>query len=174
METEELYKELHQRFNCIDGELIYKVNRGSRARIGGVAGCLHKASGYLVVRVADKLHKAHRLIFLMGHGYLPKYIDHINGARSDNRLENLRAISSSENHRNIFKRANCSSRYKGVYAYKPYNNWKAQGNIEGKTIHIGYYNDPVFAANAVDMFNRKCNDEFATFNFPKENERSAI
>ena len=39
----------------------------------------------------------HRLVFLLVHRRFPKEIDHINGIKTDNRIENLREVSSSEN-----------------------------------------------------------------------------
>lgn len=47
-----------------------------------------------------RTHYLHRVIYEMAHGFCPKIVDHINGDRSDNRLENLRPASKSLNNRN--------------------------------------------------------------------------
>ena len=39
----------------------------------------------------------HRLVFFLVYGRFPKEIDHINGLKTDNRIENLREVSGSEN-----------------------------------------------------------------------------
>ena len=39
----------------------------------------------------------HRLVFFLVYGRFPKEIDHINGIKTDNRIENLREVSGSEN-----------------------------------------------------------------------------
>ena len=49
----------------------------------------------------------HRAVWAVVHGYLPVVIDHINGNPYDNRLENLREVSASENNKNV------------VYPWKP-------------------------------------------------------
>jgi len=171
--TEELYKRCHELFEVVDGELIRKIRTNNRVNIGDVAGT-STTGGYKRVNIARKLYLNHRLVFLMGNGYMPKYVDHINGNRSDDRLENLREISHGDNNRNGHKQVNCSSKYRGVVYDKSRNRWKAQANKNSKHVNIGRFHDEIFAANAVDVFNRKYNQEFATFNFPKENERSAL
>ena len=60
-----------------------------------------KSNGYLVVHAYGKNRQAHRVIWLMVHGKWPEgEIDHINGVRTDNRLENLRDVSHTLNSRN--------------------------------------------------------------------------
>jgi hypothetical protein len=81
---------------------------------------------------------------LVGIYFIPnpenyKQIDHINGVKNDNRLENLRWGNQSQNQRNKKKRTNCSSQYQGVYYYKNGNNWKSQISINGKKKHLGYF-----------------------------------
>lgn len=53
--------------------------------------------GYLNGSIFGRLYLAHRVLFAMRHGTWPEYIDHINGDRSDNRIENLRSVTRSEN-----------------------------------------------------------------------------
>lgn len=83
-----------------DGYLIRK-KRTTPGRGGGVVGkelkgSTHK-SGYKYFRIFGKQVALHRAIFSWHYGFLPKEIDHINRLRSDNRIENLRASTRSEN-----------------------------------------------------------------------------
>ena len=174
MNTEELYKRCHELFEVVDGELIRKIGSGT-GHIGDVAGS-HNSKGYIAVKLGGKARKAHRLIFLMGHGYEPEQVDHINGKKDDNRLCNLRAATNASNQRNSPKKAGRSCKYNGVCLLKLVRSdvYLAFVNLNGKTVQVGRFKDPVFAANAVDVFNRKHNQEFSTFNFPKENERPAL
>ena len=64
------------------------------------------------------------------------FIDHINQDKTDNRAENLRWCSHSENHFNIPKRQGCSSKYKGVTWDKWNNKWKSSVKSNGKTIQV--------------------------------------
>ncbi len=65
-------------------------------KAGVVTGTKNKA-GYIVIGLGGKTHYAHRLAFLITWGYLPKFIDHINGDKSDIRIINLRGCTKSQN-----------------------------------------------------------------------------
>ena len=73
-------------------------------------------------------------------------IDHININPLDNRIENLRRVNQSQNSRNINKRKNCSSKYRGVSWYKRDNKWEANISINGKMKHLGYFTNEEEAA----------------------------
>ncbi len=174
MELEELYKRCHELFEVVNGELIRKINvSGCGSSAGAVAGWTCK-KGYRCLEVDYVSHKVHRLIYLMTYKRLPVMLDHIDGNRLNNSPNNLRGTTNADNQHNTVKRAGCSSKYKGVGWKKEQAKWHVQGRLNGKVKHIGYFNDEVFAANAADVFNREHHPEFATFNFPKEHERSAI
>lgn len=105
---------------------------------GNEAGWIsHK--GYRNITLAYKTHQAHRLIFLREFGYLPPQIDHINGDKSDNRIENLRAADHSANMKNkTTPKSNKSGRI-GVGTYK--GKWHASIRVDRKSIHLGYFSD---------------------------------
>lgn len=66
---------------------------------GSLAG-YSNGDGYLITRALGKMRKNHHLIFLLYHGRLPAkgmVIDHINGVKTDNRIENLREVSRQGN-----------------------------------------------------------------------------
>jgi hypothetical protein len=96
--TQEKVKEL---FEYRDGALFLKnrttdsIGRSVKHLNGKIAGT-PDSSGYLQTKINGKLHLNHRLIFLMFNGYLPSFVDHINGKRSDNRIENLRSATISQ------------------------------------------------------------------------------
>lgn len=69
-------------------------------------------------------------------------IDHINGIRSDNRVSNLREVSRSENSRNRRKLANTSSTYVGVSWCRANKKWHAQITVNGRVLHLGYFDSP--------------------------------
>lgn len=83
-------------------------------RAGAVAGT-RKAKGYWEVQVCGKKLRVHRLIWEMHNGPIPEgyVVDHINQDPSDNRLENLRLATLSENNCNA-RRAE-RERPRGVY-----------------------------------------------------------
>src|ERR1700733_11337823 len=86
-----------------------------RRKATGATG-YRKKDGYLVFGAAGKNRTAHRLIWLMVHGRLPrkpKEIDHINGNPSDNRLSNLRIVTHGQNLQNAKLQRNNSLGIKG-------------------------------------------------------------
>jgi hypothetical protein len=109
------------------------------------AGSIHK-SGYRHITWKGKQQKAHRLIYMLHYGYLPKEIDHINGDRSDNRIENLRAVTRSENQCNRGVLANNTSGYPGVSWHKKSNAWLVRVMKDGKTRLQMYFKDLELAA----------------------------
>lgn len=122
-----------------DGSLIRKTRQSSRAMPGKVVGCLHAATGYLVVRVEYKLYKVHRLIFLWHHGHLPAIVDHIDMDRLNNRIENLRTATKSQNMSNRLKQSNNTSGYKGVYFQSQIKRWCAEIHADGKKTFLGTF-----------------------------------
>jgi hypothetical protein len=113
---------------------------------GAVAGHL-AADGYIYVRIDRKLHKAHRLAFLLSNGYLPPIIDHIDGDRANNALSNIRAATRSQNGANAcVSRANKTG-FKGV-SVSGNRGYFASIRVERKTRALGYYETAAAAANA--------------------------
>ena len=93
---EALQARLHELFEYQDGKLINRLHRLNQMPSGSVAGHVTK-KGYTNIRVDGRMYKAHRLIFLYHHGYIPEIIDHIDCDRENNRIENLRACTKSQN-----------------------------------------------------------------------------
>lgn len=104
------------------------------------------------------------------------HVDHINGNSLDNRKENLRTCSRTENARNSKKRIThngkpCSSKYKGVMWY-PWNKmletgtpWNAQIRHNNKLHNLGYFATEEMAAKAYDAMAVTLFGEYARTNF---------
>ena len=72
-------------------------------------------------------------------------VDHIDGNGLNNRRENLRLASNTENVRNQrLSRANKSG-YKGVFWSKKLQKWQAAITADGKNLHLGFFDDPAVA-----------------------------
>ncbi len=89
---------LHELFEYKYGNLIRKVKTCNRVKVGDVVGSL-KIDGYTYVSVNSKQHLCHRLIWVYHNGDIPEglQIDHINGIRDDNKIDNLRLVTNQEN-----------------------------------------------------------------------------
>ncbi|WP_430318310.1 HNH endonuclease [Pseudomonas nitroreducens] len=101
-------------YDGLTGEFRWKVKPARRISAGAVAGCLD-GKGYWQIRVFGKRHFAHRLAWELFYGVKPTgEIDHKNGVKTDNRIENLRIAMPAQNMANHgISRANTSG-FKGV------------------------------------------------------------
>jgi len=155
--TQERLKEL---FKYDNGNLIWDVNKGV-ARKGKVAGSLNKYHKYIEVGIDGKLYGAHRLVFLFHHGYLPKQIDHRNRNKSDNRIDNLRICTTSQNQCNREKKKSTTSKYKGVCWNTKMKLWGVDICVNENRMKLGYFWDEETAAQVVRVARVKLHGEFA-------------
>ena len=152
---------LHELFEYRDGVLYWKVAKSRRVKVGDVAGCLNDTVGYFYIQINKKRYLNHRIIFLMHHGYLPQCLDHIDGNAVNNRIENLRPATISENNRNSRIRKNNNSGVKGVSWDSKHKKWRVQVANKGRSKHIGYFNTIEKAAEVVKKAREELHGEFA-------------
>ena len=124
-------------------------------------------NGYLRGRFLGVSYLAHRIIFQMRHGYCPETLDHISGDKLDNRVENLRPASISQNAANYSKPSGSVSSFRGVSRAKSSSRWVAGISCakSKKKIHLGSFKDELDAARAYDAAAIKMHGPFATTNF---------
>lgn len=115
---------------------------------------------YVRVRYAGKSIAAHRIIFFMHYGYLPRCIDHINGIRTDNRIENLREATHKQNAQNRKKAKNNTSGVKGVSWCKRSERWRAVVQNDGKYINLGYFKNFCDAKKRSDNYRKSLHGDF--------------
>ena len=86
-------------------------------------------------------------------------VDHINGDTSDNRLENLRVCTHSDNSKNRKLNKNSSSGFKGVHKHNG-GRWHARITANGKRISLGTFDSPIEASLAYESAARKLHGNF--------------
>jgi len=140
-------------YNPDTGEFTWKVSTARCIKVGQVAGYLwvntkRPENKYCKITINQKRYLLHRLAYFYMTGIDPaeKEVDHINGNTLDNRFENLRLASSSDNNKNQKKPKNNTSGFKGVSWHKQHKKWNAQIKVNYKRIHLGYYNSKFYAA----------------------------
>lgn len=89
---------------------------------------------------------------------------HADGSHYQDRLENLRICSNSENSRNCRLSSRNTSGYKGVCWNKPTGKWRARIRISGKLQHLGFFHTPEAAAEAYDAAAIRYFGEFSLTN----------
>lgn len=97
--------------------------------------------GYVHGRILNRNYFAHRVIWAITYDEWPDHIDHVNGIRSDNRIENLRSVSQAENNRNQKRRSTNTSGVCGVSWCKRDGKWVARITSNGKYKCLGYFDD---------------------------------
>jgi hypothetical protein len=96
--------------------------------------------GYMYIRLLGETYSSHRLAFLYMTGeFPPEEVDHINRDRLDNRWENLRSVSHSENNRNKRINRNNTSGKMGVVWHKRKQRWEARISDNHIRKCLGYF-----------------------------------
>lgn len=136
-------------YNPETGAFTNRVTRSPRAIKGSVAGCTRKSDGYIKISIDRKDYRAHILAYLYMTGEWPvDQIDHVNRDRVDNRWENLRDATNSQNQANAGIRRDNTSGAKGVYWDRAREKWAVQINVKGTHIYLGRFTDVEDAAAA--------------------------
>lgn len=147
-------------FNSVTGDFVRLESAGG-AKAGDIAGC--RANGYVQIGVKSKLYLAHRLAFLYMTGEWPKAdVDHINHIKDDNRWQNIRECTRSQNKANCGIPKTNTSGFKGVCWDDARNRWMVQIKFKGKKIYLGRYEDKCTAAMA---YNTKATELFGEFSY---------
>ena len=151
---------LNDLFDYCDGELYWKVANSRRIKIGDKAGYIH-STGYRLLQLNGAKQKVHRAIFLMHHGYLPAHIDHIDGNPLNNRVENLRPATRSQNLCNAKLFVNSKSGVKGVSWHAVSKKWNVQIRLKNKFVYRKFFNDLELAELVAIEARDKYHKEFA-------------
>ena len=134
-------------FYDMETGIFYARRNGSKRKSGNPVGGV-RGDGYLRINLTcngkSKNYPAHRLAWLHVYGYMPdSIIDHINGNKLDNRIENLRISDCSKNAINT-KRIKHEGLYQdgiGASFHKARGMWRASIRRNGKCHHIGHFNE---------------------------------
>lgn len=141
---------LNDIFYLKDGVLMWGKKTSRRVSLNSPAGSIQN-SGYVSVGLDGKRYYAHRIVWEMHNGKIPDgmFIDHINHIRHDNRIENLRLVSRSENMKNQSLRIDSTSGFTGVTYRKRDSVWIAQADGS----HLGSFNSFEEAVKARERYN---------------------
>ncbi len=119
---------------------------------GKRAFCILDDTGYLVGHVCRIKVSAHRVIWALVYGvWPPKDIDHIDNDRTNNRINNLRAVDRSTNHKNKGIGARNKSSRVGVFNLKKTGKWTAQIGSGGKFYNLGTFSTFEDAVSAREL-----------------------
>ena len=142
---------------------LYSLTKRGRGpcivNVGDELNTLH-VEGYIHISINGKQYLGHRIAWALYYGNLPKgEIDHKNCNKSDNKIENLRLATHSQNQSNSGKYKNNKSGFKGVTLQG--GRWRAVIQAEGKQNHLGYFSTPEEAHEAYSTASEYYHGEFS-------------
>lgn len=127
------------------------------ARAGGIAG-----DGYWVIGLGGRRYRAGRLAWFYVHGVWPEGdIDHKNVDHLDDRLDNLRPATRSQNLANKPKSSRNKTGFKGVSLYPKTGKYVSYASFKGRTVYCGYFDTPEEAHAAFVKKSQELHGEFA-------------
>jgi hypothetical protein len=121
------------------GHFIWLITRG-RCRCGATAGV--ESDGYILIGIDGAKYQAHHLAWLYMTGeWAPGLLDHENTIRSDNRWDNIRQATRSQNNANCAVRSHSKTGLKGVQRHRS-GRFVAKIQIKRKQVYLGIFDTP--------------------------------
>ena len=160
-----IYKEMWKGIEGYDNYIVSSYGRIKNIETGRILRPL-KNRGYLQIilycdgkRKKIFIHRAVAQAFLTNPEN-KKCIDHKNGIRDDNNIENLRFSTHTENGRNKSINRNNTTSFKGVTFRKDLNKYASRITIHGILKFIGYYKTKEEASEAYEARAKELFGEF--------------
>lgn len=152
-------------YDPMSGRFTWRVDMGGTAKAGSEAGCINSA-GYVLIKVDGQKYQASRLAWLHVHGRWPNAcVDHIDGVRANNAIENLREATRIQNRHNSAVPSNSVSGVKGVFWNSKRSKWQARICLDADhRQHLGYFDELDAAAAAYASAEKFYRGEFAAAN----------
>lgn len=130
-----------------DETIKRRVTSRCAGQPAGYASMEGSITGYTQVRLDGVLYQAHRIIYKMLYNEEPENIDHIDRDKSNNKAENLRAVSPRGNSENSSKISHTGATHCGGF--------RVRVRYKIKTYHIGVYKTLFFAKKVYSLFQEK-------------------
>lgn len=133
--------------NYETGELRWTAAASLGRLTGRVAGCVSN-NGYRHIKIGKRMYLAHRLIWLIVHGEWPDgQIDHIDGDRLNNAVDNLRVATAAQNLQNISVTGRKTVSGLAGACFRPggtrrRDRWESRIRVNGVLRYLGSFTSP--------------------------------
>ena len=154
---------LHDLFYYKNGNLFHKKSQ-AKGKADHAAGWIEK-NGYSATNIKGIRYRVHRLIYQFHHGSCSDFIDHIDGNKQNNNIENLRPATMSENNQNSKEKNTNKLGVKGVCIER--GRYKANIKINGKSKHLGYFYSLEEAKIVYEEFSKKIHGDYSFHRRPR-------
>ena len=145
------------------GIFTWKNQRSTRpaGSIAGYAKYSKARTRYWYIKISQRLYLAHRLAWLyMTGNWPPAEIDHVDCDGLNNRWQNLRSATRTQNLMNRYRSKHNKSGAKGVSFDKRSGKYHAKIKFDGRLIYLGQFNSLEEAASA---YGRAANEYYGEF-----------
>lgn len=133
------------RYDHKTGIIYNKINR-INVKKNQIAGCKSTTDNYWYIKIHCSRYTAHRLAWRLYYGKWPeKYIDHISGNKTDNRICNLRVVNKRQNCINTNHHRN--GRLPGTNYSSKDKKYISRIKIKGKPYYLGIFENEIDAHN---------------------------
>lgn len=163
------FEEARKCFRYKDGKIYWLKPPYRNRKIGSEAGSLRiykekyqNHNTYRIITLKGKQYLTGQIIFLLVHGYLPKYLFFKDGNTLNTKIDNLTASSYSMRVYRNLKNRKTSLNLKGVTYDR--NKYKASIQVNKKTYHLGLYQNLEMAKKAYNLAVKKLYGELAYLN----------
>ena len=143
-------------YNKITEDFNWIKSQSNSVKLNSIAGTKRK-DGYIVISFNHKNYLAHRLAWFFINVCMPSFhLDHIDENKSNNKIENLKGCTTSENLQNVSNPPkNNKSGFIGVSWCKRTNKWRSTIKVDKKQKFIGYFDNIEIAKEAYLSEKRK-------------------
>lgn len=150
----------HSLLEYRDGALYWKSDVARNVKAGDCVG-KNRTNFRLRVHYQDNVYSGNRIIFALHHGYYPKVVDHINGNKLDDRIENLRAADMRTNAQNRKRNTLNTSGVKNVGFKASKNKWRVSLRKNDGTRFDRLFKNFDIACTIAELARCKYHGEFA-------------
>jgi hypothetical protein len=138
-------------YNPRTGVVRWRKTASNRAPVGSVVRERHE--GYVGATLFGKFYLAHRIAHFIMTGSIPSRVDHKDRDRANNKWDNIRTATPSQNAANAARRIDNSTGYKGVSLVR--GRYRARIRVNYRGLHLGYFKTPEEAHAAYTLAAKK-------------------